>query len=150
MNASIRLSLVAGLALLALAACQTAEQAPEATTAEEPIAEHTAEAPAAPSPDEGRLTTENEFRAAVAGMTIVWEHGSATIHEDGTVTGTVAGQELTGTWSWQGEFYCRSIKISNITVPDDCQVLILSGDELIVIGDRGMGDSNVFQLEAAE
>ena len=150
MNASVPLSVVAGLALLALAACQTADQAPDATPAEEPPAEHAAEAPAAPSPDEGRLTTEDEYRAMIVGKTIVWEHGSATHHEDGTITGTVGGREMTGTWSWQDEFYCRSITIADTSVPYDCQILILSGDELIAIRDRGMGESNVFQLEAAE
>lgn len=150
MSTAIRLSFVAGLALLALAACQTAEQAPEATPADAQPGEQAAEAPAAASPGDGRITSEDEYRTTIVGKRLVWESGSATHHEDGSITGNVGDREMTGTWSWQDGFYCRSIRISNTRVPDDCQILIVSGDELTVIRDGGMGDIATFRIEEAE
>ena len=108
------------------------------------------EVPPATAEGEGRITTEQELREKVVGKRITNEDGHVVIHEDGTVTGAFGKggrDKLTGTWTWEGQHYCRTLKVSGTDYGRDCQVIEVSGDTLASTTERGKGERSVWKLE---
>lgn len=128
MNAPLRRFLVVGLTLFVLAAWQTALHVPE-------------------SSGEERITTEKEFRAKVAGMQATSQSGYATSHEDGSITGNFNGQDLTGNWTWEGEYYCRTVMLGDRDLGHDCQVVVVSDDKVTFIRNKGEGKRANYRIE---
>ena len=96
------------------------------------------------------IATEQEFREVAVGKKLVSKHGHVIVHDDGTLTGTFGNKELTGTWSWEDEFYCRSAKLGKKDIGDDCQVVEVSGDRLIFVRKKGKGKKSApYQIEPA-
>ena len=96
-----------------------------------------------------RIETEQEFREIAIGKKLVYNKGALTVHDDGTMTGTHGGKKVTGTWSWEDEYYCRSVKVGKKDIGHDCQVVELSGNSLIFIRKKGTGKkSPPYQIEA--
>ena len=131
MNAPLHRFLVVGLTLFVLAVWQTALHVPE-------------------SSGEDTITTEKEFREKVVGMKNTSERGYSIIHEDGSITGSFNGRDLTGNWTWEGEYFCRSVKLGDKELPDDCQIVTVSGDKVTFIRNRGEGKRSSSRMEAAE
>ena len=77
-----------------------------------------------------RIETEQEFREIAVGKKLVYNKGALTVHDDGTMTGTHSGKKVTGTWSWEDEYYCRSVKVGKKDIGHDCQIVELSGNSL--------------------
>ena len=135
MDTRLRLTLVSALTLLVLAACQLALQVPDVSSAES---------------SEGRITTEQEFRTKVVGKKNISKSGHSTIHKDGSITGNFRDKELTGTWTWEGEYFCRTVQLGDRDPHEDCQVIIVSGDEVSFIRKRGEGKTATFQMEESK
>ena len=122
-----------GLAVLALATCQLVSGVSSAA-----------------APNEMRITTEQELREKVVGRRISNKDGYVIIHEDGTVTGAFGKggeHKLTGTWAWEGQHYCRTLKVGATDYGLDCQVLEVSGDTLASTTEKGKGERSVWKLE---
>ncbi len=123
-------NLAAGLALLALAAGDSIQQASAAD-------------------QNMRIETEEGFREIAVGKKLVYSKGALTVHDDGTITGTYDGKKLTGTWSWEDEYYCRSVKLGKKDIGHDCQVVEASGNSLIFLRNKGAGKkSPPYQIES--
>ena len=120
--------ITAGLAFLVLAICNSVQQA------------------SAADPD-GRITTEQEYREVVVGKKTSNKHGWAVAHEDGSMSGDFGGRKLTGPWTWEGEYLCRSGKLGKKELPRDCLVVIVSGDKLTVIGKKGKGKKRKYKIQ---
>lgn len=88
-----------------------------------------------------RIGTEQEFREIAVDKELVYNNdkGALTVHGDGTITGTYRGKKLTGTWSWEDGYYCRSVKPGKKDTGHDCQIVELSGNSLIFIRKKGTG-----------
>lgn len=66
---------------------------------------------------------------------------------DGKVTGSALGWGITGSWRWEGEYFCRQMDWSGYAIEDNCQLVELFGtDKLRFTTDRGAGDSASFKL----
>lgn len=106
-------------------------------------------APAAPTvtaPDQGRIVTEDAFRAAIVGKPIRLGEGAVfTINADNTITGEVNGQAATGTWAFEDGFWCRRIVLGDIFT-EDCQLWVVEGDRLIITRAKGTGESFSYRL----
>ena len=161
MNTPCHSYLAVGLAVLALAACQQAPQVPEASSAAaqptvggslaaaEP-AQQTTDASSAAVPDDPRITTEQEFREKVVGKRVTNKSGYAILQEDGTITGAFGKggkDKVTGTWTWEGQYYCRTVKLGSNDPGYDCQVIEVSGDVLTSTRKKGKGKSSVWKIE---
>ena len=81
MKGKFRVSLVAGLTLVALLACAQLAQAEEGSAA---------------AVVDGRIMTEEQYRATLVGKRIDLGNGYADIHENGKITGKVGNKKLTG------------------------------------------------------
>ena len=121
--------LAAGLAVLALAADRSVREASAADA-------------------NTRIETEQEYREKVVGRKLVLENGYVMSHEDGTVSGEFGDQSLSGTWTWEDKYFCRTVKLGTRDFGRDCQVVEVSGDSLTVIRNKGEGDrSPVYRIE---
>ena len=129
MGIRTHISLGVGLALVVLAACGQFAQADEAG-----------------SPLDGRIMNEEQFRAALVGKKIDLGGGYVVTHEDGKLTGKVGNKKLTGKWAWKGEYYCRIVRLDGEKMPFDCQVIIISGDELTIVRKKGKGEQIVYRI----
>lgn len=102
--------------------------------------------PTATAPDQGRIVTEEAFRAAIVGKTIrLRDDAVFTINADNTITGDVNGQAATGTWAFEDGFWCRRIVLGDIFT-EDCQLWVVDGDRLIITRAKGTGDSFSYRL----
>ena len=150
MNTPWHSYLAAGLAVLALAACQQVPQVPEASSAAAQPAQQTAEASSAAVPNETRITTEQEFREKVVGKRLTNKDGYVIVQEDGTMTGAFGKEgkhKLTGTWTWEGQHYCRTVKTGSKDYGRDCQVVEMSGDRFTFTRKKGKGKRSVWKIE---
>ena len=118
----------AGLALLALAVCHSVQQ----VSAADP---------------NGRITTEQEFREVLVGKKTSNKQGYSVLHEDGSMSGDFGRKELTGTWTWEGEYLCRGGKLGKNKLPRDCLAVIVSGDKMTVIAKKGKGKKRKYKIQ---
>lgn len=70
-----------------------------------------------------------------------------TLSPDGQVTGSALGWGITGSWRWEGDYFCRQMDWSGYAIEDNCQLVeLLGSDKLRFTTDRGAGDSASFKL----
>ncbi|MEJ6399209.1 dihydrodipicolinate reductase [Yoonia sp. 208BN28-4] len=65
---------------------------------------------------------------------------------DGTITGSGAGWDITGTWSWQNGYFCREMNWGGDPIPYNCQLVESAGNDMRFTTDQGAGDSAAFTL----
>ncbi len=94
----------------------------------------------------GRIATEQEFRDLVVGRTFSNDQGSGTCHADESMTGEIDGRKLSGYWHWDGEHFCRTIRLGDEFLGSDCQVMFISGDRLTIVGNEGAGEKVTYRL----
>lgn len=135
MNGQSRVSLIAGLTLAVLVASAPLAQAEEGSVA---------------AVTDGRIMTEEQFRATLVGKKVDLGTGYAVSHENGKITGKVGNKKLTGKWAWKGEYYCRIVRLDDEKMPFDCQVQIISGNKVIVIRKKGKGERITYQIIESE
>lgn len=99
----------------------------------------------ASTPDYQPISTEEQYRASVVGRSInLGNSASTTTHPDGTMTGTAGKREILGTWSWEGNQFCREGTIGDEELQRDCQNMEIAGDQLRIT--RGDGSIGLFDL----
>ena len=108
---------------------------------------------AAKAPAKMRITTEKQSRELIVGKKLVMKYGHGMAHPDGTLTGTyrLKGNrkgELTGNWTWEGEYYCRSGMLGEDELPRDCQVVIVEGKNVTFIRGEGKGQKTTHTIES--
>lgn len=82
-----------------------------------------------------------EFVALVAGRDLTRLGVRLTVTPDGQISGRAFGFAVTGTWNWQGNYFCRDMSYgSGNALGYNCQVVYQNGDTLRFIADRGAGD----------
>ena len=131
MNTPSRTFFSAALAVLVFTACQSVQQRAEAS-------------------NETRITTEQEFREVLVGKKTSNKSGYSVLHEDGSMSGEFGGKELTGTWTWEGEYLCRGGKLGKKKLPRDCLAVIVSGDRMTVKAKKGKGKKRKYKIQEHE
>ncbi len=125
--------LAAGFAVLAVATCQLVSESSSAGAS-----------------NENRITTEQELRKQVVGRRLTNNDGYVIIQENGTVTGAFGKggkHKLSGTWTWEGQHYCRTVKLGSTDYGHDCQVIEVSGDTFASTTKKGKGERSVWKIE---
>ncbi|MCL4186347.1 MAG: dihydrodipicolinate reductase [Rhodobacteraceae bacterium] len=97
-------------------------------------------APAVASEGFRQVTDPREFVALVAGRALTTLGVRLSVTADGRIAGRAFGREVTGAWRWQERYFCREMRAGVATVPDNCQAVLLRGDTLRFISDRGTGE----------
>ena len=71
---------------------------------------------------------------------------SLNVSPSGNISGSALGWDVTGTWSWQGGYFCREMAWGGDPIPYNCQLVEVAGDQVRFTTDRGAGDSAAFRL----
>ena len=92
------------------------------------------------------ITTEAAFRSTLVGKTIGFAGNTFVINADNTVSGPWDGTGITGTWSWEDQYWCRDIAIGGTARNPDCQIWTVEGTSATVTRDRGNGSSFTYSI----
>ena len=94
-----------------------------------------------------QLATQSDMNAVV-GRTITLNPGqSFVISADGTLNGTWDGQPLVGTYEMRDGYFCRTLSQGpRGPAPEDCQLFVLQGNQLMGTRDRGNGSSFTYTV----
>ncbi|MEL6607627.1 MAG: dihydrodipicolinate reductase [Pseudomonadota bacterium] len=66
--------------------------------------------------------------------------------DDGRIIGRAAGRDVSGAWTWEAGYFCRSMMWGAREIPYNCQEVRAEGDRMRFTSDRGTGDTAVFGL----
>lgn len=80
-----------------------------------------------------------DLRIALYGLTL-------NVRDDGTISGSAAGWDITGSWSWQNGYFCRDMDWSGYPIEYNCQLVELDGDRIRFTVDQGAGDDAVLRI----
>lgn len=101
-----------------------------------------------------RIMTEAQYRELVverANYThAVTHNGAARVrtHPDGSISGSVSGAAVTGTWRWAGSKFCSTVTIGDAAQPESCKIVALSGNRLLVRNENdGKVQDTIYTLE---
>lgn len=95
-----------------------------------------------------RLSSRAAFVAAVEGKALTRVGVRLRVGGDGSIAGRAFGRDVSGSWRWSEGFFCREIRYTGGSFPDDCQVVTLRGNRITFTAERGGGDSAGFTLAA--
>lgn len=87
-----------------------------------------------------RVTDRGDFVGLVGGKTLKSIGVSLVVTPSGKIGGRAFGREVTGAWTWDDGFFCRTMQAGDRTFARNCQVVQRQGDRVRFIADRGAGD----------
>lgn len=88
------------------------------------------------------ITNRDAFVSLVEGRDLTRLGISLNVTRDGRITGRALGRPVSGTWEWQGNYFCRVLKWGGKVIDAyNCQAVQLEGAGLRFTSDRGAGDS---------
>jgi hypothetical protein len=90
--------------------------------------------------DYDRITDRAAFVDLVSGRTLKAIGVSLTVSPAGTIGGSAFGRDVTGAWSWDSGYFCRTMQAGDRVFARNCQVVERQGDRLRFTADRGTGD----------
>ncbi|WP_220748291.1 MULTISPECIES: dihydrodipicolinate reductase [Jannaschia] len=87
------------------------------------------------------VTTRDGFLSLVQGKTLAGDGVSLRVGPDGSIAGRGFGLRVTGTWDWQGRFFCRTLDTAVRDFPRNCQTVEIQGATVRFTADQGAGDT---------
>lgn len=93
-----------------------------------------------------QITSRADFLALVGNKTLTRPLVKLQVLPDGRISGTGAAWEVTGKWSWENGYLCRSLEWGGDDLGFNCQEVRSNGTKLRITSDRGTGDSAEFRL----
>lgn len=94
------------------------------------------------------IESKTKFLEMVVGKKLVQDTTWVRILKDGMVEGKgpEAG-DISGSWEWDGKYYCRDIVIDDVPLPRDCQAVSIIGDTVTFTHKDGSGISVSWKIE---
>ena len=72
---------------------------------------------------------------------------SLRVLSDGRIDGSAMGWAITGNWTWQDGYFCRSMDWSGTAIDYNCQLVEARGSDVLRFTvDQGSGESATFRL----
>ncbi|MGR3491623.1 MAG: dihydrodipicolinate reductase [Shimia sp.] len=97
-----------------------------------------------------RITDRDQFVAAVEGREIFLRYLlvpiSLRVASNGAISGQAGPSGVTGSWTWDGGYFCRSMTWGSRDIPYNCQEVMADASNIRFTSDRGAGDTALFQL----
>lgn len=90
--------------------------------------------------DAVRIDTRDAFVALVQDRPLTRFGITLNVAPGGQITGRAFGMNVTGDWSWQNGFFCRTLAYGSDVLPRNCQVVEKRGTTLRFTADQGKGD----------
>ena len=93
-----------------------------------------------------RVLNESDYMKSVAGNMVVSTESALRIDRDWTLEGVLAdGTEVTGAWTWDSGYFCFNYRSNRSRTY--CQVIYIDGNRLMIVGDRGRGETILAQVK---
>lgn len=93
-----------------------------------------------------RITSKTAFVSIVAGKTLSRPLISVRVDPRGEITGKGARWPISGEWSWQGGYFCRTLSWGGDNLGYNCQEVSVRGGKVRFRSDKGRGDWADFTL----
>lgn len=93
-----------------------------------------------------KVNSADEFKQIVSGKTLTRPLIKLQVGPSGEISGRGAAWEVTGNWSWEGGYFCRSLEWGGDDLGYNCQEVRVSGSKIRFTSDQGTGDSAEFTL----
>jgi hypothetical protein len=88
----------------------------------------------------------SEFVSLVDGRELRHPGVRLEVMPDGEIRGRGLGVEVTGDWSWRGNYFCRDLQWGSREIGYNCQAVLRNGSTLRFVADQGQGQSADFRL----
>ncbi len=66
---------------------------------------------------------------------------SLTVSPSGNISGRAFGSDVTGAWTWNNGYFCRTLKAGSKVFARNCQLVQQNGDRIRFIADKGAGET---------
>lgn len=94
-----------------------------------------------------KVQSASEFRSIVSGKTLTRPLVRLTVDPDGGISGKGAAWDVSGSWTWQNGYFCRSLTWGGDDLGYNCQeVQSSAAGKIRFTSDEGKGDSADFSL----
>ncbi len=88
-----------------------------------------------------RVTNRGAFVALVSGKSLTSLGVSLTVSPSGSIGGRAFGSTVSGAWTWNDGYFCRTLKAGGKVFARNCQLVQQNGNRLRFIADKGAGDT---------
>jgi hypothetical protein len=88
-----------------------------------------------------RITDRGAFVTVVQGKSLTSLGVKLIVNPSGTIGGRAFGSEVTGSWTWNNGYFCRTLQAGKRAFARNCQVVQKNGNRLRFIADKGSGDT---------
>ena len=95
---------------------------------------------------EQRIQDRTRFEKLVDALELRRPFIALRVTRDGTITGRAFGRDVSGNWTWEDTYFCRSMTWGQKDIDYNCQEVRVAGDRLIFQSDRGTGDQADFRI----
>lgn len=66
---------------------------------------------------------------------------------EGEIVGSAFGRDVSGSWTWEGDYFCRDLFWGDRAFGYNCQEVARDGRSLRFTSDKGTGDSASLRLQ---
>jgi hypothetical protein len=94
-----------------------------------------------------KVESQADFVSAVNGKTLTRPMVKLQVSPAGSISGKGALWDVSGEWSWQGGYFCRSLNWGGDDLGYNCQEVKVQGSKIRFTSDKGSGDSADFSLQ---
>ena len=94
-----------------------------------------------------QVTSRSDFVALVGGKTLTRPLVKIQVLPDGRIAGKGASWDVTGKWSWENGYLCRSLEWGGDDLGYNCQEVKTDGARVRITSDKGTGQSADFRLQ---
>jgi hypothetical protein len=90
--------------------------------------------------DYTRVTDRGDFVTLVGGKSLTSLGVTLRVSPSGSISGRAFGSTVSGSWTWNNGYFCRTLKAGSRSFALNCQVVQKKGKLLRFIADKGAGD----------
>jgi hypothetical protein len=88
-----------------------------------------------------RVTDRGAFVNLVGGKSLTSLGVSLTVSPSGSISGRAFGSTVSGAWTWNDGYFCRTLKAGDKVFARNCQLVQQNGNRLRFIADKGAGET---------
>ena len=88
-----------------------------------------------------RVTDRGAFVDLVGGKSLTSLGVSLTVAPSGTIGGRAFGRDISGQWTWDDGYFCRTMQAGDRVFARNRQVVERQGDRVRFIADKGQGET---------
>lgn len=70
-----------------------------------------------------------------------------TVKPDGDIVGRAFGRDVSGSWTWEGDYFCRDLFWGDQSFGYNCQEVARDGRSVRFTSDKGTGEAASLRLE---